>query len=89
MKFDFIMTGQQLIECDTTIDSAGNKVVPINDYAVSLVPFKAVLCTKNAAAMALGKLGGEKGGKARADKLTAERRREIASKAAKTRWNKT
>ena len=30
--------------------------------------------------------GGLKGGKARADKLTAEQRSEIAKKAAKTRW---
>lgn len=43
---------------------------------------------KNPHAMALGKLGGKKGGKARAEKLTAEQRSEIAKKAAKTRWNK-
>jgi hypothetical protein len=41
---------------------------------------------RNPAAVALGKLGGAKGGKARADKLTKERRSEIASKAAKVRW---
>lgn len=41
---------------------------------------------KNPAAVALGKLGGAKGGKARAAKLTAERRREIAKKAAAARW---
>jgi hypothetical protein len=44
--------------------------------------------TKSLAASALGKLGGLKGGRARADKLTAEQRREIAKKAAKTRWSK-
>lgn len=43
---------------------------------------------KNSAAVALGKLGGAKGGKARAAKLTAERRREIAKKAAEARWRK-
>lgn len=43
---------------------------------------------KNPAAVALGKLGGLKGGKARATKLTPEKRKEIAEKAAKTRWNK-
>ena len=32
--------------------------------------------------------GGLKGGKARADKLTPEQRKEIARKAAKTRWGK-
>ena len=37
---------------------------------------------KNAAAVALGRLGGLKGGKARARKLTAEQRRESARKAA-------
>ena len=36
----------------------------------------------------LGKLGGKKGGKARAEKLSPERRKEIASKAAKARWDK-
>lgn len=34
----------------------------------------------------LGRLGGLKGGKARAEKLTAKQRREIAQKAAKSRW---
>ncbi len=37
---------------------------------------------------ALGHKGGLKGGNARASKLTQERRKEIAKKAAKTRWNK-
>lgn len=37
----------------------------------------------------MGKRGGQKGGKARAQNLTAEKRREIALKAAKTRWNHT
>jgi hypothetical protein len=41
---------------------------------------------KNPAAVALGHLGGLKGGKARAERLSAERRKEIAKKAAKIRW---
>ena len=41
---------------------------------------------KNPAAVALGRLGGLKGGRARADKLSAKRRKEIAQKAATTRW---
>jgi hypothetical protein len=41
---------------------------------------------KNPAAVALGKLGGVKGGKARANALTPERRKAIARKAAKARW---
>ena len=43
---------------------------------------------KNAAAVELGRLGGLKGGKARADKLTPEKRKEIAKKAAEKRWQK-
>ena len=41
---------------------------------------------KNPAAVALGKLGGAKGGKARAAKLPAKKRKAIAQKAAKARW---
>lgn len=41
---------------------------------------------KNPHAVALGRLGGRKGGKARAEKLTPEERSEIARKAAKARW---
>ena len=41
---------------------------------------------KNPYAVALGRLGGLKGGKARAEKLTALQRSEIAKKAALTRW---
>jgi hypothetical protein len=43
---------------------------------------------KNAAAVALGRLGGVKGGKARAAKLSPKRRKEIAKKAARARWGK-
>jgi hypothetical protein len=35
-----------------------------------------------------GRLGGKKGGPARAGKLTAEQRSEIAKRAAKARWKK-
>lgn len=41
---------------------------------------------KNPAAVELGRLGGKKGGKARAAKLTPEQRSEIARKAARARW---
>ena len=41
---------------------------------------------KDPAAVALGRKGGLKGGAARAKKLTAKRRSEIAKKAAKARW---
>jgi hypothetical protein len=43
---------------------------------------------KHAAAVALGRLGGLKGGKARAKKLTAKERQESARNAAQARWNK-
>lgn len=43
---------------------------------------------KNPAAVELGRLGGLKGGKARAAKLTKEERSEIARKAARARWAK-
>ena len=43
---------------------------------------------KNPAAVALGRLGGLKGGKARSQKLSPERRKEIAKRAADARWNK-
>lgn len=42
--------------------------------------------TKNPAAVALGRLGGLKGGRARAAKLTEAERRAIALKAAQARW---
>jgi len=41
---------------------------------------------KDPAAVALGRKGGLKGGKARAEKLTAKERSAIAKKAAKARW---
>lgn len=43
---------------------------------------------KNPAAVAMGKLGGPKGGPARAKALSPERRKEIAQKAAMARWKK-
>lgn len=44
---------------------------------------------KNPAAVALGRLGGQKGGKARAEKMTPERRSEIARNAAAVRWTRS
>jgi hypothetical protein len=41
---------------------------------------------KNPAAVALGKLGGAKGGKARAESLSPAKRKAIAKKAAQARW---
>jgi len=42
---------------------------------------------KNPAAVALGRMGGLRGGKARAAKLSPAKRKAIAKKAAKARWN--
>lgn len=44
---------------------------------------------KNPAAVELGRLGGMKGGKARAKKLTPEQRHKIASLSAQARWKKS
>lgn len=49
---------------------------------------KIVAKEKNPAAVALGRQGGMKGGRARAEKLSAASRTEIARKAASTRWKK-
>ena len=43
---------------------------------------------KNPYAVALGRLGGQKGGIARSVKLSARRRKEIAKRAAITRWKR-
>ncbi|HTQ99174.1 MAG TPA: hypothetical protein VMH83_04250 [Candidatus Acidoferrum sp.] len=43
---------------------------------------------KNPAAMMLGRLGGLKGGKARAANLSSKRKSEIAKLAAEARWRK-
>jgi hypothetical protein len=43
---------------------------------------------KNPAAVALGKLGGRKGGEARAKALSAQERADIARKAAQVRWSR-
>jgi hypothetical protein len=50
---------------------------------------KSVKEGKNPAAVMLGRLGGLKGGKARAAKLSVKERTEIAKKAANKRWQKT
>lgn len=60
----------------------------IVDRTVDRTPVPAASDGKNPAAVALGKLGGAKGGKARAAKLSASRRSAIAKKAARSRWGK-
>jgi len=65
----------------------------INLVAVSVVqaatrekPASGTIPQKNPAAVLLGRLGGLKGGKARAKKLSKKRRSEIAATAARARW---
>ena len=57
----------------------------IVDEATGDAP-KAPAPEKNRAAVELGRLGGLKGGKARAEKLSPTERSEIAKKAAAARW---
>ena len=61
---------------------------PISKESAKVVKLPKSEKVKNPAAVALGKLGGSKGGRIRAEKLTAERRKEIARKAATARWAK-
>jgi hypothetical protein len=60
----------------------------IVDMATGAAPPDTTVDGKDPAAVALGRKGGLKGGKARFDSLTAKRRTEIAKKAAKARWSK-
>jgi len=60
----------------------------IVDMATGNAPAEPTGPTKNPAAVALGKLGGPKGGKARAAALSPARRKAIAKKAAAKRWAK-
>ncbi len=61
---------------------AGPPPEPPAEPAASTAP------EKNPAAVALGKLGGAKGGPARAKALSKKRRAEIAKKAARARWGR-
>jgi hypothetical protein len=58
----------------------------IVDMATGEAPPESKVEGKNPAAVALGRQGGLKGGKARAAKLSAKRRSQIAKRAAAARW---
>ncbi len=60
----------------------------VDDATTEKLLTKAAEEGKNPAAVLLGRLGGLKGGKARAAKLSAEKRREVAKIAAQARWHK-
>ena len=67
----------------------GNQLAKmIVDMATGNAPPEPEKPAKNPAAVALGKLGGAKGGKARAKALTPAKRKAIAKKAAAKRWGK-
>ena len=57
-------------------------------YDPSAPEVKPIDATKNPHAVALGRLGGLKGGAARAAKLAPKKRAQIAAKAARARWEK-
>jgi len=59
------------------------------DMATGEAPPDSTVDGKNPAAVALGRQGGLKGGKARADSLSAKQRKQIAKKAAAARWIKS
>jgi hypothetical protein len=63
-------------------------IAPPAGTVTNVVEFPAPVKVKNPAAVALGKLGGSKGGKIRAERLTPEARKAIAQQAAKARWAK-
>jgi hypothetical protein len=69
-------------------NSAENKGENHVDYLDEQAYSEGMRRKKNPHAVALSKLGAKKGGHARAASLTAAQRREIAQKAAKTRWAK-
>ena len=60
----------------------------IVDQATGEIPRPDPNKGKNGHAVSAGRLGGKKGGPARAEKLTSDRKKEIAQKAAKKRWGK-
>ena len=74
------------------VQAAANRVlahvIEATEVTPPPTPAQPVADTRNAAAVALGRLGASKGGKARAEKLTKARRKAIAKKAAAKRWGK-
>ncbi|MDP2896661.1 MAG: hypothetical protein Q8Q12_08890 [bacterium] len=63
-------------------------VVASSTSAPDEMPPDEVKPAKNPAAVELGRLGGLKGGKARAASLTEAQRKEIAKRAAEARWKR-
>ncbi len=78
------MTKQKSPKRSSDINILASRIVAEATKEPAIEPIK----EKNPAAVALGRLGGLKGGKARAEKLSAKKRKVIAQKAAKARWSK-
>ena len=72
---DFAVTARRVVERAIGEQLDGSPIVELNER-------------KNPNAVALGRLGGQKGGKARAKRLSKEQRRRIAVLAAKARWQR-
>lgn len=68
------------------VQEATGELAPTQEAPVEAEPTTE---ERHAAAVALGRLGGKKGGKARAEKMTPEQRSESARKAAQARWGKS
>ena len=73
-----------MLKRSSMVDDATTEVTSILPEGPSGSPQPAK--EKNPAAVALGRLGGKKGGVARAALLTADERSKIAQKAAQARW---
>ena len=76
-EHDFSVTAFRVVQ-----EATGQELEPEKERPLSTAD------GKNPNAVALGRLGGLKGGKARSSKLTPEQRKEIARIAAKARWKK-
>jgi hypothetical protein len=74
-KHDFMQTAREIVEQAIGEQMDGSPLEKPHD-------------NRNPHAVALGQIGGRKGGKARAKKLSPAKRRAIAKKAARSRWTK-
>jgi hypothetical protein len=74
-KRDFMQAGREIVEKDIGEQMDGS-------------PLPVEVDNRNPHAVALGSMGGKKGGKARARKLSTAKRHQIASAAARARWKK-
>jgi hypothetical protein len=78
---------EELVEPALT-DEIGSSCATCGAPTERIAVIRDRLASKNPHAMALGRLGGLKGGPARAHALTPQRRREIARRAILARWKR-